>query len=172
MTSESVVSVPAADAGHDSVGHVVPVPVLLGVFAALITLTIVTVQATKIDLGSWNLHLAMGIATIKGALVVLYFMHLRYDRPFNALVFVVALLFLAIFLSITLLDTQQYQGNIRRYQQANPPAVQAVAPAAMPAAAPAAGAEKSHAENRARGRYPPRLSAAGILQVLRRDAGS
>ena len=131
--TERLVPNPAADAGHDAAGHVVPVPVLLGVFFALIALTIITVEATKIDLGSWNVHLAMAIATIKGALVLLYFMHLRYDRPVNALVFVVALLFLAVFLSITLLDTQQYQGNIRRFQRDNPPA--AAAPPATPAPA-------------------------------------
>lgn len=141
MTTDSALPAPAADPAHDAVGHVVPVRVLVGVFIALIGLTIITVQATKIDLGAWNLHLAMGIATIKGALVVLYFMHLRYDRPLNALVFVVALLFLAVFLSLTLLDTQQYQPNIRRYEQANPPAAPATPPVAA-APAPAAAATK------------------------------
>ena len=34
-------------------------------------------------------------------------MHLRYDNPFYALIFVTALVFLAVFLSLTLMDTLQ-----------------------------------------------------------------
>jgi cytochrome c oxidase subunit IV len=96
--------------------HVAPVSVLLAVFAALILLTGATVAATRLNLGAWNLHLALGIATVKAALVALYFMHLRYDRPLNALVFVLGLAMLALFLSLTLMDTQQYQPDIQSYQ--------------------------------------------------------
>ncbi len=72
--------------GHRALGHVVPVAVLLVVFGALIVLTAATVAATWIDLGGWNLGIALGIATVKAALVALYFMHLRYDHPFHALI--------------------------------------------------------------------------------------
>jgi cytochrome c oxidase subunit IV len=106
---------------HESYVHVVPFKVLFAVFAALIVLTVVTVSATQFDLGSWNLILAMAIATVKASLVVLFFMHLRYDSPFNALIFIAALVFVALFLSLTLLDTLQYQPDIRSWQQANPP---------------------------------------------------
>lgn len=92
--------------------HVVPLRVLVGVFLALLALTFVTVAATWVDWGQWNLAIALGIATVKAALVALYFMHLRYDHPFNALIFVVGLVFLALFLAITTLDTQQYQPEI------------------------------------------------------------
>jgi len=100
--------------------HVVPLWVLMGVFVVLIALTFLTVAATWVNLGSWNLLLALAIATVKGTLVVLFFMHLWYDRPFNALVFGTALLFLALFLFVTLLDTKQYQDTIRSYQEAFP----------------------------------------------------
>ena len=102
---------PAAG-GHEEIAHVVSRPILLAVFAVVLTLTVVTVAATWIDLGGWNLWIAMGIATVKAALVALYFMHLRYDNPFYALIFVTALTFLAVFLSLTLLDTLQYAPNI------------------------------------------------------------
>ena len=36
-------------------------------------------------------------------------MHLRWDKPFNAFVFMSAFLFLALFIGITLMDTGQYQ---------------------------------------------------------------
>jgi cytochrome c oxidase subunit 4 len=97
-----------------------PLPILIGVFMALIVLTGVTVGVTYFDLGGWNLIVAMAIATVKAVLVALYFMHLRYDNPFNAIVFLAALIFIALFISITLLDTTQYQPDIQKWQQANP----------------------------------------------------
>ena len=102
---------PAAH-GPEHIAHVAPVPVLLGIFAVLITLTLVTLAATWVNLGEWSLAIAMGIATVKASLVALYFMHLRYDNPFNALIFVTALTFLEIFLSLTLLDALQYAPTI------------------------------------------------------------
>ncbi len=89
--------------------HVVPTKVLVGVWAALIVLTWLTVSATKVDLGSLNIYIALGIAVVKSAFVALYFMHLRYDRPFHGVVFVVAVLFVALFISFALLDTKEYQ---------------------------------------------------------------
>ena len=112
-------STPEAQAGsapevavHAGAVHAVPFRVLLAVFVALLGLTVVTVAARFVDLGSLNIWIALGIATIKGALVVSYFMHLRYDSPFNSIVFVTALVFMFLFLGITILDTIQYQPAI------------------------------------------------------------
>jgi cytochrome c oxidase subunit 4 len=107
-------------AKHEGYVHVVPLPILGAVFAALLLFTVLTVWVTRFDLGSWNLIIAMAIATVKASLVVLYFMHLRYDNAFNALIFIAALVFVALFISITLLDTMQYQPDIRAWQQAHP----------------------------------------------------
>jgi len=104
-------------AAQDVGGHIVPLAVLLAVFAALLVLTAATVAATWVDLGAWNLAIALGIATAKAALVALYFMHLRYDNPFYALVFVAALVFLALFLVLTLLDAVAYQPDIEQFRQ-------------------------------------------------------
>jgi cytochrome c oxidase subunit IV len=103
---------------HDNYTHAVPLPVLLVVFAMLLLMTGLTVAATWFNLGGWNLIVAMGIATFKAALVVLFFMHLRYDNPFNAIVLITALLFMAFFIGLTLLDTFQYQPDIQAWQQA------------------------------------------------------
>ena len=97
---------------HEGLAHVMPVPILLGVFLVLIVLTFATVAATWVDLGQWNLWLAMGIAAVEATLVAAYFMHLRYDNPFNALLFGAALLFLALFISLTMLDTLEYRPDI------------------------------------------------------------
>lgn len=88
--------------------HVVPTKVLVGVWAVLVLLTWLTVSATKVNLGPLNIYIALGIAVVKSAFVALYFMHLRYDKPFHAVIFVLALLFVALFISFALLDTKSY----------------------------------------------------------------
>ena len=93
---------------HEGVGHVAPLWILLSVFGALMVLTALTVGVAYIDLGNLNLMVAMGVAVVKATFVVLYFMHLRWDKPFNAVVFIGALLFLALFVLFALLDTLQY----------------------------------------------------------------
>jgi cytochrome c oxidase subunit 4 len=59
--------------------HVVPRQVYYRVFAALLALTLLTVGAAHVDLGSLNIALALGIAICKALLVMLFFMHLRYS---------------------------------------------------------------------------------------------
>ena len=103
---------PDAHAGHDAhegLAHPMPLKILAGVLIALLVLTWLTVAATWIDLGRFNVWLALLIAVVKGALVVLYFMHLRYDSPFNAVVLVTALLFVVIFIAVTITDSSNYQ---------------------------------------------------------------
>jgi len=102
----------ATSAGHPAVGHVVPFKVLAAVWLTLLVLTVITVAVAGVDIGSFNLGVAMLIATVKASLVVLYFMHMRYDRPMNAIVFVAALLFVAIFVSLALLDTHAYAPDL------------------------------------------------------------
>lgn len=94
------------------VGHVVPVRVLVGVLAALLALTVLTVGVTWVDLGNFNLWIAMSIATVKGSLVVLYFMHLRWDNRVNAIFFIGSLLFVTLFVGLSLMDTVEYQPEL------------------------------------------------------------
>lgn len=85
--------------------HVLPLGMYLTVGTTLLTLTATTVWVASYDLGSLNLVVAMIIAAVKGTLVALYFMHLRYDNKMYSLIFGTALLFLAIFIIITMFDT-------------------------------------------------------------------
>lgn len=92
--------------------HVVPFKLLLGIGVALLVLTYLTVAATYIDLGyKVNLAVALAIAVVKAALVMLFFMHLRWDNPFNAMWAIGALLFIAIFIVATISDSSQYAAN-------------------------------------------------------------
>jgi len=78
-------------------GHIVPFKVYLNIFIALIVLTVVTVLVSQtVDLGKWNILLAMIIATAKALLVILYFMHLKFEDVLTWVyaIFPVALLIL------------------------------------------------------------------------------
>jgi cytochrome c oxidase subunit 4 len=101
----------AAASAH-VVGHVVPFKVLATVWGTLLLLTVITVAVAGVDLGRFNLEIALAIATIKASLVLLYFMHMRYARPMNAIVFIAALLFVMLFVSIALIDTQAYAPDL------------------------------------------------------------
>lgn len=97
--------------------HVVPMKVIVGVLVVMLVLTWLTVAATYIDLGDWNVWIALVIALVKGSLVAAYFMHLRYDSPFHAMVLVTALLFVVIFVGIAMVDSLHYHPAIEAYQQ-------------------------------------------------------
>ncbi len=101
-----------AEHGHgsgngDHVPHVLPFKVYIGTFATLLVLTVITVGASYVNLGhTGNLIVALLIATVKATTVALIFMHLKWDHRFHAIIFVSALLFLAVFIGITMSDTQ------------------------------------------------------------------
>jgi len=126
---------------HDGHAHVMPLPFLFATFGALVFLTIITVTASKLSLGAAEIWVAMGIATAKAGLVALYFMHLRYDKPFNSFLFLFSLVFAAIFIGLALVDSTAYQPEVEMYDRQNvQPATPAeLAPPAVPAtASPAA----------------------------------
>jgi cytochrome c oxidase subunit 4 len=131
--AEAPVSAPAKAAAHDHGGdghahaegdhhdhglaHTTPVALLLGILGALLVLTILTVAVTSIDLGAQgNLIVAMVIATVKAALVCVFFMHLLWDKKFNAVLFMTSVLFLILFLSMTTTDRGEYQQGIDEYR--------------------------------------------------------
>lgn len=117
MQQASHPTTPPSDCPETTLAHVVPVRVLLSVFAALVVLTVVTVSVSYFNLGALNLLVALGVATTKATLVALYFMHLRYDNALHAVIFLIGVAFLALFLVITMLDTIQYQPDVQSYQQ-------------------------------------------------------
>ena len=84
--------------------HVVPIRVYVAVFAALLVLTAVTTVAAFQDLGPLNNIVALGIATLKATLVVLFFMHARYGTRLTPLVITAGLFWLVILIALTLTD--------------------------------------------------------------------
>jgi len=94
----------AAHGSHDSAHHIIPRATYFKVFAALITLTIITVAASRVDFGTMNTVVAFTIATIKAVLVASIFMHLKYDDRMNRLILFCALFFLLVFYFFCILD--------------------------------------------------------------------
>lgn len=95
--------------------HVIPKKILLRVFGGLVFLTILTVAVARVDLGILNVPVALGIAGMKAALVVLFFMALKYDKGVNSLVFTVGTVFVGVFLFFTLLDVV-FRGDLGNVQ--------------------------------------------------------
>lgn len=101
---------------HDAVGHITPLKVYLAIGAALLILTIITVEVSKIHLGAWNAIAALAIATVKGLLVALFFMHLLYDKKIYAIIVVLALVMLSLLIALTMADILR-RGDINEYEK-------------------------------------------------------
>ena len=63
------------------------------IWVILLAFTGITVWTGYMDLGAFNLPLALAIASIKATLVVLFFMHMSEAAGANRLVFVASLFF-------------------------------------------------------------------------------
>ena len=74
------------------------------VFFSLMILTVITVVVSYYDFEPWNDLIAMAIATFKGALVVLFFMHVWHSSPLTKIVLITALFFFAILVAFVYAD--------------------------------------------------------------------
>ena len=84
--------------------HIVPMRVYFVIFFVLMILTATTVWVAFFDLGAVNDAVALGIATTKAMLVILYFMHVRYSSKLTWIFAATGFLFLIILLAFTLSD--------------------------------------------------------------------
>ena len=113
------------------VGHLVPMSTLVWTTLALLFLTVLTVAVRYVDVGEFNIVIAIGIAVLKATLVALFFMHLWWDRPFNQIVFVACIAFVVLLIALTVIDTKQ---NAPTYFDGSPALVQEVLDAKAPKA--------------------------------------
>lgn len=84
--------------------HIIPFATYFKIFGALIVLTVITVAVTKIDFGMFNAVVAFGIASVKAALVLGYFMHLKYDNLMNRVIIGSGVFFLLVLWFFSVLD--------------------------------------------------------------------
>ena len=92
--------------------HIVPPKVYVGIFLSLMVLTAATVAAAYVNLGAFNIVIALAIASLKATLVVLYFMHARYSPKRTHMVIICAVFWLAIMLALTLSDYSTREHDI------------------------------------------------------------
>lgn len=88
----------------DEVMHEPSVTVYWIVYLILMAGLVLTVVVAYVDLAGWNTPAALTIATIKAAVVVLYFMHVRYGIRLTWLVAAGGFVWLAILITFTLAD--------------------------------------------------------------------
>lgn len=86
--------------------HIAPAKTLWSVGIGLVILTAVTVIVSMLGLPSpLDILSALTIALFKAYLVAAYFMGLKWDSKFNTLLLLGSVVFIALMVSVTLLDT-------------------------------------------------------------------
>ena len=84
--------------------HVAPKSQLFAVFAALMVLTVATVLVSRLNLGYFNLPVAMAVAVTKALLVILIFMEVKYSPRLVQVTAAIGFLFLGIMILYTMTD--------------------------------------------------------------------
>ena len=97
--------------------HALPTWLLLGTWAALMALTGLTVYSAQYNLGAFDIPVAMTIATVKGLLVMLIFMHLAWDKGFHSVLIFGSLLFVWLFIAFVMIDRGEYQENKNNHEE-------------------------------------------------------
>ena len=90
--------------GHRPAHHISSLLMYFGVFAGLMIMTIVTVWVSRIDLGAWNVPVALAIAVIKMTLVILFFMHVIHSSRLTWIVVIASFLWLGVLFVLTFAD--------------------------------------------------------------------
>jgi cytochrome c oxidase subunit IV len=79
-------------------------PTYYTIYAILMVCTYLTWQVSYFDIGPLNVVAALGIATFKAMLVILFFMHLRDSPGLTSAVVISGLFWLGILLALTMSD--------------------------------------------------------------------
>lgn len=74
------------------------------IWIGLVVFTGLTIVVAGVDLKELTVTAALSIAAIKTILVLLYFMHLKYEPPLFKTLVVVVVVSLAVFIILTFLD--------------------------------------------------------------------
>lgn len=85
-------------------GHAASYGVYVATWGALMALTVLTFGISMLDLKHLTVLAALMIAAVKGSLVLLYFMHVRHERPLFLYMFLAVGLTYAVFIGLTFVD--------------------------------------------------------------------
>jgi cytochrome c oxidase subunit 4 len=85
--------------------RILSVTIYASVLAALVVLTVATVGVSFLPLaGHWHVAAGLGIAVVKGGLVLLFFMHALHSPRLTWTIIAVALFWLLILTALTMCD--------------------------------------------------------------------
>ncbi len=84
--------------------HILPYAFLAQIIGALILLTGVTVAVSYRDWGFLNVPIALFVASSKATLVLLFFMHIKFEGMVIKVSFISTMVVLAILISFTFWD--------------------------------------------------------------------
>jgi cytochrome c oxidase subunit 4 len=84
--------------------HITPYSTYVWILLILLVLTVATVAITNVNLGALSVTTAMLIASIKATLVLLYFMHLKFDQKILRFMTTVVLLVFFMVIIFTFFD--------------------------------------------------------------------
>lgn len=84
--------------------HVFEYSTLFNILLTLLVFTGITLGVSYLDLGQFNVWVALFIASCKGALVLLYFMHMKFEGKVLVYSFLGTIFFLAVMISFTFFD--------------------------------------------------------------------
>jgi len=84
--------------------HIMSYAKLAMVLAALLLLTLLTIGVSYVHLGFLNVPVALAIASTKVTLVLLFFMHLKYEGTLIKMSFIAAVIVIAIMITFTFWD--------------------------------------------------------------------
>jgi cytochrome c oxidase subunit 4 len=84
--------------------HIVPYKLYLLVLSGLIVLTLISVGVTYIELANLTVFTAIFLASVKSILVLVFFMHLKFDNKILQILVTAVFILIALVLFITFLD--------------------------------------------------------------------
>jgi cytochrome c oxidase subunit IV len=84
--------------------HIVSPKTYVIIWAALMVLLLLTWGVAQVNLGPFNIVVALTIAVTKMLLVILIFMHVRYNKPLTWLFVAAGFIWLLIMMDLTLSD--------------------------------------------------------------------
>ena len=86
--------------------------VYYAVFATLIVLTWVTSWIATVDLGPFNIYVALSIAVFKASIVLFFFMHVKYGTRLTKMIIMSGIYWLILLLFIVMMDfwTRNWMG--------------------------------------------------------------
>lgn len=89
---------------ENEIRHISSYKLLGGVLVSLLIFTGVTVGVSYVDMGFFNVPIALLIASTKATIVLLFFMHLKYEGKAIVISFTSTVLFLVIMIGFTFWD--------------------------------------------------------------------